>query len=184
MTGWWLVSYIVLWGVVAALGVLVVALAREIGALHLRLGPRGALEIDGEGPELGAVVPPIDVEDIAGAPATLGGAGPRRLLLFASPTCEPCRDVVPAVGVLADVRLRTAIVTDAPRTLLDPWRRLGVTVLLSTEAFTAYSVPGTPFAVVLGEDGRVLAKGTANNPEQLEGLVATADRRVAEAVPA
>ena len=184
MTGWWLVSYIVLWGVVAALGVLVVALAREIGALHLRLGPRGALEIDGEGPELGAVVPPIEVEDLGGAASTLGGTGPTRLLLFASPTCEPCRDVVPAIGPLADDRLRTAIVTDAPRTLLDPWRRLGATVLLSTEAFVAYSVPGTPFAVVLGEDGRVLAKGTANNPEQLEGLVATAERRVAEAVPA
>lgn len=184
MTGWWLVSYIVLWGVVAALGVLVVALAREIGALHLRLGPRGALEIDGEGPELGAVVPPIEVEDLGGAATTLGGAGRMRLLLFASPACEPCRDVVPAVGPLADNHLSTAVVTDAPRTLLDPWRRLGATVLLSTEAFVAYSVPGTPFAVVLGEDGRVLAKGTANNPEQLEGLVTTAERRVAEAVPA
>lgn len=184
MTGWWLVSYIVLWGVVAALGVLVVALAREIGALHLRLGPRGALEIDGEGPELGAVIPPLEVEDLAGAPVVLGGEGPTRLILFASPTCEPCLDVVPAVGPLAHQRLRTAIVTDAPRTLLDPWRRLGATVLLSTEASVAYSVPGTPFAVVLGEDGRVLAKGTANDPEQLEGLVATAERRRTEAIPA
>jgi hypothetical protein len=30
----------------------------------------------------------------------------------------------------------------------------------------------------------VLAKGTANNPEQLDGLIASADRRSAEAVSA
>ena len=42
MSGWWLASYLVLWALVIALAVLVLALARQIGTLHLRLGPRGA----------------------------------------------------------------------------------------------------------------------------------------------
>jgi hypothetical protein len=36
----------------AVLGVAVLALAREVGMLRLRLGTQGALEIEGEGPEL------------------------------------------------------------------------------------------------------------------------------------
>ena len=52
MRGWWAISYVVLWVVVIVLS-LVVALARQIGTLHLRLAPRGALEVDAEGPPLG-----------------------------------------------------------------------------------------------------------------------------------
>ena len=41
------------------LAAVVVALARQVGTLHLRLGPRGALEIDSEGPPLGEAPPPL-----------------------------------------------------------------------------------------------------------------------------
>src|SRR5919201_1347449 len=98
MTGWWLVSYVVLWGLVVTLGILLVAVAREVGALHLRLGPRGALEIDTEGPELWSKAPPIQGRGFDGGPITIGGAGGLRLLLFAAPSCPMCEDVVPAVG--------------------------------------------------------------------------------------
>ena len=52
----WEASYAVLWLGVAALAVLVLSLYRQVGVLHLRLGPRGALEEEGEGPELGAQI--------------------------------------------------------------------------------------------------------------------------------
>src|SRR3954468_551023 len=52
----WEASYAVLWLAVVALVVLVLSLYRQVGVLHLRLGPRGALEQEGEGPELGASV--------------------------------------------------------------------------------------------------------------------------------
>nr|MBA2599124.1 methylamine dehydrogenase [Actinomycetota bacterium] len=38
MEGWWAASYLVLWLLVVMLCVVVVALARQIGTLHLRLG--------------------------------------------------------------------------------------------------------------------------------------------------
>jgi len=42
-------------------------------------------------------------------------------------------------------------------------------------------IPGSPFAIVLDRDGIVRAKGTFNSLAQLEGLLAAAERRYAEA---
>ena len=67
MEGWWAASYVVLWLLVLVLMVVVVALARQIGTLHLRLGPRGALEMDEEGPQLGEMLPDHRVADADGA---------------------------------------------------------------------------------------------------------------------
>jgi hypothetical protein len=43
-------------------------------------------------------------------------------------------------------------------------------------------VPGSPYAVALGLDGTVLAKGTFNSLGQLESVLATAERREREVV--
>jgi methylamine dehydrogenase accessory protein MauD len=171
-----------LWVGVVVLGVLVVALAREVGALHLRLGPRGALEIDTEGPELGAQVPPLVGTALDGRPVRIGGPGAARLYLFASPTCGLCRDVLPAMPALLRRGVEGAVVAEAPTRDLESWGRLGIEVVSSPESFVAYAVPGTPYAVVVDERGVVAAKGTPNDPSQLEGLLDTARRRTDEVV--
>ncbi len=51
MSGWWAAAFIAQWLLVVVLAAIVVALARQVGTLHLRLGPRGALEVDSEGPD-------------------------------------------------------------------------------------------------------------------------------------
>ena len=101
MHGWWAVSYVVLWLLVGALTLLVVALARQIGTLHLRLGPRGALEIDTEGPPLGESLRAMELSDADGRPVHVGGPGSPQLLLFVSAGCPVCREVLPSVGVAA-----------------------------------------------------------------------------------
>lgn len=162
MTGWWAFAFVVLWLMVAVLSVVVIALARQVGTLHLRLGPRGALEVDDEGPELGAPMPAVSAAAADGEPVVVGGAGPPRLVLFASETCAVCREVTPGIpAAAAAARLDPVVVHDA-------------------EAERAYGVPGTPFVVVLDEGGVVRAKGTVNNLEQVEGLVDTANRRILE----
>jgi hypothetical protein len=45
------------------------------------------------------------------------------------------------------------------------------------DAWAAADVPGSPFAVVLDQQGTVLAKGTFNTIAQLESVLATAERR-------
>jgi len=162
MTGWWALAFVVLWLLVVVLSIVIVALARQVGTLHLRLGPRGALEIDDEGPALGEPLPPLSAHDADGGAVVLGGAGRPRLVLFASETCAVCLE--PAPGVLAAAAAG----------------RLEPIVVHDTEAERALAVPGTPFVVVLDEQGVVRAKGTVNNLEQVEGLVDTANRRITE----
>jgi hypothetical protein len=45
------------------------------------------------------------------------------------------------------------------------------------EAWALADVPGSPFAVAVGADGTVLAKGTFNSGAQLETVLAAAERR-------
>ena len=162
MSGWWTAAIVAQWVLLVVLCVVVVALARQVGTLHLRLGPRGALEIDTEGPALGDALPSVEAHADNGAPLVLGGAGARRLVLFSSPTCIVCREVAPAVPAAA----RAADLL--PQIVHDP------------EAERTFEVPGTPFLLVLDELGIVRAKGTVNTLEQVEGLVDTAARRMRE----
>jgi hypothetical protein len=139
----------------AGLAVAVLALAREVGMLRLRMGPAAALEIPGEGPVLG--------ED-AGLSARFAAVPPDGLLLavFLSEGCHVCRGLEPAIeGLAADPVLSVLVfdeVADA-----EVWRRL--------------EIPGSPYAAALDLDGAVLDKGSVNNLAQLESVLATAERR-------
>lgn len=162
MSGWWTAAFVAQWILLVMLCVVVVALARQVGTLHLRLGPRGALEIDSEGPALGEALPAVEARATDGTSLVLGGPGGRRLVLFSSPTCIVCREVAPAVPAAAGAA------DMVPQIVHDP------------EAERAFEVPGTPFVLVLDEMGIVRAKGTVNNLEQVEGLVDTGARRMRE----
>ena len=162
MSGWWTAAFVAQWILLVVMCVVVVALARQVGTLHLRLGPRGALEIDTEGPPLGEPMPPVDARAADGSSLVLGGPGRRRLVVFSSPTCIVCREVAPAVPAAAGAA------DLLPQIVHDP------------DAERAFEVPGTPFVLVLDGMGIVRAKGTVNNLEQVEGLVDTAGRRMRE----
>ena len=181
MQGWWAVSYVVLWALVLVLCAIVVALARQIGTLHLRLGPRGALEIDEEGPPLGESPPPLDALAVNGENITVGGPGEAQVLMFVSPGCHLCDQILPSVGAIdSGGEFRPLVVTDADvfETMggFDV-KHIGAPVIPSPRLAQTYAIPGTPYLVVLDERGIVQAKGTANNLEQVEGLLDTARRR-------
>ena len=137
------------------LGVAVLALAREVGMLRLRVGPGTALEIPDEGPRVGSRVELAD--RIGKLPAA--GIG---LAVFSSEGCRVCRGLAPAIDTLRgepDLAVEQFDeVVDA-----DVWREL--------------AIPGSPYAVALDPSGLVLAKGTFNNLAQLESVLATAGRR-------
>jgi methylamine dehydrogenase accessory protein MauD len=180
--GWWAASYVVLWVLVIGLAIVVVALARQIGTLHLRLGPRGALEIDGEGPPLGEAVEPFEVTDMSGQNVAIAGPGEAQLLLFVSPGCMVCKQVLPALPVIAAAgRMRPYVITDVDehetRRAYDGGS-IKARVVSGVQIAQRYDVPGTPYVLVLDEQGVVRAKGTVNNLEQMEGLIDTAQRRL------
>lgn len=186
VSGWWLVSYVVLWVLVIALSLLVLALARQIGVLHMRLGPRGALEVDDEGPPLGEAPEPLEARTLDGHDLTVGGPGDPQLLLFVSPGCPVCKQVLPSLSPAARASRMSPIaivdVEEAPARAAYIHSNPGVPVVASPETATHYDVPGTPYAVILDAIGVVRAKGTVNSLEQIEGLVDTARRRVEETV--
>lgn len=181
MDSWWAASYVILWLLVIVLCFVVVALARQVGTLHLRLGPRGALEMDDEGPPIGEAPVGAVLTGIDGRTVDVGGPGAAQVLLFVSPGCHLCEEVLPSVGVAARTKdMDPIVLVDA-----DPLetkhlfenRKLGAAVASGSQLAAAYGVPGTPYVVVLDALGVVRAKGTVNNLEQLEGLIDTAVQR-------
>jgi hypothetical protein len=141
---------------IAALAVAVLALAREVGVLRLSAGDaRGALEIESEGPELGAAQPWAGAIEVG--PRTL-----LRLAVFSSDGCPLCRAVGPAVEHVAADPLLAVQRFDEHR---------------DASVWAAAAVPGSPYAVALGLNGVALAKGTFNGLGQLESVLATARAR-------
>ncbi len=148
----------------AALAVVVLALAREVGMLRLSVTPRGALEVAHEGPEVGArsaLAPKF-------GPDLVTGRGRIGLAVFSSEGCGLCRALAPAITAFGN---HPAVVLRTFDELTD------------ADAWAAADVPGSPFAVALDSDGTVLAKGTFNTGAQLESVLAAAERRRG-AVPA
>jgi methylamine dehydrogenase accessory protein MauD len=186
LSGWWLASYVVLWALVISLSILLLALARQVGVLHMRLGPRGALEIDDEGPALGEAPEPADARTLDGTEITVGGPGEPQLLFFVSPGCPVCHQVLPSLSPAARAARMSAVaivdVDDAGAREAYGHAPANVSMVASPELTERYAIPGTPYAVVLDAIGIVRAKGTVNNLEQIEGLVDTARRRVEETV--
>lgn len=154
----WLAAGLVLALVgLVAVGVATLALAREIGELRLRLGPQLALELADEGPPLGRPVALI-------GRFALDGDAKLALAVFSSEGCPLCRALEPALGWLAKDPFVSMLTFDEHADD-DVWRAL--------------AVPGSPYALVLDRGGSVLAKGAFNSGGQLEGMLATAERRAA-----
>jgi hypothetical protein len=156
--GWLALALAVAFACIGVLAVALLALAREVGILRLRLGPESALDIADEGPSIGAAVSLLDRFE-AGADARFA------LAIFSSEGCRLCQSLQPVVAAFRRDPLVAVEVFDELRDA-DVWREL--------------NVPGSPFAVALGRDGAVHAKGTFNSYAQLESILATAERRVAE----
>jgi methylamine dehydrogenase accessory protein MauD len=183
-----LVSNLVLWVVVLALGGIVLALARQIGVLYERVAPVGALAI-GRGPVVGEQAPVIEAEALDGGALAIGGPrtdGKRTLLFFLSPTCPVCKSLLPVVQSLArDERAGTAVVLvgdGAPeehRSFARAQRLDDLPYAVSTALGVRWQVPRLPFAVLLDADGVVRAKGLVNTREHLESLLEAEERGVA-----
>lgn len=156
--GWLVIGLGAAFALIGVLGVALLALAREVGLLRLRLAPESALEVAEEGPPLGARVA-LDER------FETGGDAPLAVAIFSSEGCRLCQTLKPVVAAFARDPLVTVAIFDEVRDA-EVWRELGI--------------PGSPFAVALDRDGAVRAKGTFNTYGQLESILSTAERRLAE----
>lgn len=183
-----IVSNALLWVAVLGLSAVVVALLRQIGVLHERIAPAGAL-FGQAGPEVGAPAPVLEVEDWQGRRVRVGGADPEgrsTLLFFLSPTCPVCKGLLPTLGSLRAAepgRLRLVLASDGPRAEHEAFvRQHGLedeSYVLSAALGLAWQVGRLPTAALIDEAGVLRARGLVNTREHLESLFEARERGVA-----
>ena len=186
MSGVWLASYIVLWGVVLFQGLVIFVLLRQLGIMYLGSAP--GVNRDGITP--GERAPEFTLPDPAGRPVSLADFRGRALLLvFGSTTCTPCRGLIPDLNAVARERAAELQALYLSRGEAAETRRfieeLDVRVPVAVHADMAlpdqYRARVTPFAFVIDAEGIVRAKGLANNRAHLEALLRLANDESARA---
>ena len=181
-----LVSNVFLWVVVLALVVVVLALTRQIGILYERVAPMGALMLD-QGPKVGEAAPVFNLDSLGGGKVQLGGnAGRSQLLFWLSPTCPVCKKLLPILKSIQGAEkawLDVALASDGELPEHAEFYRkadlAGFPYVLSHDLGMTYRISKLPYAVLIGEDGRIRGKGLINSREQLESLFTAKETGVA-----
>jgi len=184
-----IVSNIILWVIVIVLSLVVLALARQVGVLHERVAPAGAL-MPTNGPKVGELTEALSLPDINGRTVTIGGPNPDRLdslLMFISPTCPVCKSLVPTAKSLANAernRLQLIFASDGDK--LEQHQAYARDLkldqfpyVLSEKLGLGFEVSKLPFAVLIGADGTLQSKGLVNTREHLESLIEAMDTGIA-----
>ncbi len=171
-----IVNEVLQWLVLLALGVAGLALARQVGVLHVRVAPAGALDA-GRGPAVGDKAPLLALETLDGRPLIIGATTPGlRLLMFVSAQCPLCKSLIPVAKSFAKAeRVELVFIGDddeaAQRALVASYDIGGYAFINGAEAGRAFHVDKLPHAVLLDGEGTVLAKGLVNSREHLESLI-------------
>jgi methylamine dehydrogenase accessory protein MauD len=182
-----LTSQVLLWVAVIVLAVMVAALARQVGILHERIAPAGALTLH-QNVKVGEVPTALELKTEQGGSIVIGGKrdGRSQLLFFAAPDCPVCKSLLPVLrgsaraeadwlevviagdGSSADYRAMTAShgVSDLP-------------LVLSEALGRSFGVSKLPYAVLLDETGTLASLGLINSREHLESLFEAKERGVA-----
>lgn len=157
--------------------VVILALARQVGRIQVRLGPVGA-RMTSSGPEIGSAPPIYNVTDHRGRALRIGGPQAHNtLIMFISPKCNICKRLIPGLKALAqqEDRLEIVLVSDgAPRDHQNFLTEVDLGPLpyvVSSQMGMVYQIGVTPYGVLLDTQGRLRAKGLCNHMEHVESLV-------------
>ena len=176
MSGPWLASYIALWAVVLFQGVVIFILLRQLGVIYLGT----AQGVAGDGLSPGERAPDFALPDLDGREIALSGfRGLPLLLVFGSPSCGPCKTLIPDLQAFAAEKrdqlrvlfLSRGEVEDARTFAREQDVRVPVAVHPDEALAEKYKVRVTPFAFVIDGEGVVRAKGLANNRAHLDMLL-------------
>jgi methylamine dehydrogenase accessory protein MauD len=180
MSGVWLASYIVLWLVVLMLGFLLAGALRQLGLLQLRLGDDPGALITDSGLERGTRAPDFtaidpETEELV----TFSELAPvPRMVVFASPGCLSCRELIPGLNEVRKTRRDHDFLVVCHGDVescrgFGRMNRLEAPMVVDTNGQIEkdYLVTLTPFAYLLDHEGNVVIRGVANDWRQLESLL-------------
>jgi methylamine dehydrogenase accessory protein MauD len=173
------ISNVVLWCLVLALLAALLAVIRQLGVLHERIAPTGALML-AKGLKVGAAAPQVSVEALDGPPRTIGApasSGKAMLLVFVSPTCPVCKSLLPVLksSVVSErawleILLASDGELEAQRNYVQTQNLGDFPYFLSAPLGMTYQVNRLPFAVLIDSQGILRARGIVNSREHLESL--------------
>jgi hypothetical protein len=174
MTALWTVI-VLLSVIVAADSVVIIALARQVGLLHLRTGQHGAARPQPRpGPQPGSSLR-LDV------PSGLIGSQHELILYgFVRPECGACAAALPAFTEVAaglPGNERALLVSDRDEARTRAFlaaNGVSLPLLTGPQLLWANGIPATPYAVVADRVGRVIAASTASSAEQLVAVLGRA----------
>jgi methylamine dehydrogenase accessory protein MauD len=171
--------FMLLWVCVIALGVVVLGLARQVGVLHQRLGPAGALMLS-QSAKVGEKSPEFDLVGLDGQALEIGkkaADGRSTLLMFVSPDCPVCDQLMPAlksIGAAEARSVRLLFASDgepaAHRAFREKKGLAEFPYVLSGQLGMTYQIGKLPYAVLLDEHGVVASQGLCNSREHVESL--------------
>lgn len=174
-----LISQIILWLLLIALIILVLALAKQIGVLHERIAPAGALSLD-KGPKVGQQAPIFELPDVRGQRLVkIGGQQLKHsLILFVAPTCPVCKKILPIAKDLIRAEktdLQLILVSDGDKkqheAFIERYDLMAYPYVSSPDVGISYQVGKLPYALFVDKQGMVRSKGLVNSREHLESLV-------------
>ena len=174
------VLILIQWAVMISLAVLLLGVTRQVGVLHRRLGPAGAL-MTSVGPVIGDKIPEFDLETLTGGEVQIGGNradGRSTLIAFVAPDCPVCSSLVPVYKFIARSereRLRIVFASDAAVKGHAAYRRkMGIDdhpYVLSTELGLRFEIGKLPYAVLIDAQGVLVSQGLVNTREHIESLL-------------
>jgi methylamine dehydrogenase accessory protein MauD len=180
-----MISGFISWLVVIGLLVAVAALARQVGVLHERIKPVGALSL-GKSIAAGEKAPSFTLPSLTGGSVSFGAvqaSGKSTLLFFLSESCPVCKTLLPVIKSLQQHerdRLRVVLASDgdavAHKAFISQHQLQDFPYLLSRDVGMAYQVSKLPYGVLIDAQGTVAAHGLINNREHLESLLEAQDK--------
>jgi methylamine dehydrogenase accessory protein MauD len=184
----WVLAGVLAAVVVAGQAGLIWVLMRRHGAVLIRLRELEASAASGASAlTIGDPAPPFDLPGFAGERVSLAGllsAGRGVLLVFTDPRCGPCQALLPRLAAWQDAhseRVTVALISRGPAaenlSARDEHGLRHIARQAERETDVGYGVLGTPSAILIGADGRVLGPlvaGADQITELAQGMPAEA----------
>jgi hypothetical protein len=190
MSGVWLVSYLVLWGLVVVMGLFLIGILRQLGLMYRRLDSSLAPSqeessiptLERDGPVIGSPIVDLEVSTINDfgtlTPAVWREHG-SRLLVFMSPMCETCQHIVePLNALVADTAraVHPIVIMRADEQGCQAFLSvfpLHMPVVCDRDRTITMGldIHRTPFGLLYDEQGILIRKGAIEGHEDLLALL-------------
>lgn len=175
-----IVALVLQWVLLLGLALVNLAIIRQLGVIHQRIAPAGALML-GSGVGQGQKSPELELITTDGQSLRVGApdnSGRSTLIMFISPDCPVCEQLIPAIKALGGAEqrwLKVLFAGDGSSRDYENLRREKrlhrYPLVLSPELGMQFQVGKLPYGVLLDERGVLVAQGLTNSREHIESLL-------------